>query len=340
MPDSDVDEKFMRAALSQAEKGIGLTSPNPAVGAVLVDRNRIRARGFHRQAGGLHAEVECLRRVADASAATLYVTLEPCSTRGRTEPCVDYIIARRVRRVVIGATDPNPQHHGRGVELLRQAGIEVTSGILTSDCTKLNESFNKWITTRAPFVIAKCAMGLDGRLTRPAGESHWLTSPPARALAQQLRAQVDAILVGAETIRRDNPRLTLRPRAGRKQPWRIVVTRSGKLPRRAGIFSDAHKNRTLVFRNRSLPAVLRELGTREITSVLIEGGGEVLSEALDRRLIDKFQIYIAPIFTGGNILAFGGSGAASTLAAVRLADADYERIGNDICVTGTPGRDQ
>jgi diaminohydroxyphosphoribosylaminopyrimidine deaminase / 5-amino-6-(5-phosphoribosylamino)uracil reductase len=324
----------MRAALAQAKRGIGLTSPNPAVGAVLVRDGKIIARGFHRQAGGAHAEVDCLRKIADVRSATLYVTLEPCSSRGRTGPCVNYIMSRRLRRVVIGATDPNPHHSGRGIELLRRAEIEITAGILEAECTQLNEAFNKWIVTREPFVIAKCATSLDGRLTRPPGESRWLSSPATRQHARRLRAQADAIIVGAETVRRDNPRLTARSAPTGKQPLRVVLTRSGRLPRSANIFRDAHKDRTLIFRDQSLGTVLRDLGKREVVSVLIEGGGEVLTEALDQGLVDKFQIYIAPIFTGGKVLAFGGGGAASTTGAVRVTRTEYERIGGDVCVIG------
>ena len=328
------DEKYMRAAIEQAKKGVGLTSPNPAVGAVLVRDGRIAARGFHRQAGVEHAEVNCLRKVRDLRDATLYVTLEPCSTHGRTPPCVDYIIGRKLRHIVIGARDLNPRHHERGIAALRAAGIEVRTGIMEAECAQLNEAYNKWIVNREPFVIAKCAISLDGRLTRPPNESRWLSSPAARAHARQLRTQVDAVLVGAETIRRDNPRLTARTSRLRKQAWRVVLTRSGRLPGRCHVFSDSYRDRTLVYRGKSLRAVLRDLGKREILSVLIEGGGETLSEALDQKLIDKFQIYLAPIFTGGPVLAFGGEGAKLTSEAVRLERLSYERIRDDICVTG------
>jgi len=338
VPKKNPHEKFMRVALAEAKKGLGLTSPNPAVGSVLVSRGRVIARGHHRQAGGDHAEVDCLRKVAVPipADAVLYVTLEPCSTRGRTAPCTDYIIDRRVRRVVIGAVDPNPKHRGRAVEVLRTAGIEVTTGVLEDECSRLNEAFNKWIVTGEPFVIVKCGMSLDGRLTRPRGESRWLTSKAARAFAQRLRATVDAILVGAETIRRDNPRLTVRVGSPRKQPWRVILTRSGRLPSQANVFRDSNKGRTLVYRNKSLRAVLRDLGQREITSVLIEGGGDILSQALDQRLIDKLQVYLAPIFTGGQVLAFAGKGTASTGDSLRLASPRYERIGQDICVSASP----
>jgi diaminohydroxyphosphoribosylaminopyrimidine deaminase / 5-amino-6-(5-phosphoribosylamino)uracil reductase len=330
-------EKFMRAALVEAEKGSGATSPNPAVGALLVWRNRIIARGHHRQAGDDHAEIDCLKLANPIPVeAILYVTLEPCSTHGRTAPCADYIIKRGVRRVVIGAVDPNPKHRGRAIGLLRATGIYVITGVLEDKCARLNETFNKWIVTGEPFVIAKCGMSLDGYLTRPTGETRWLTSKSSRAHARQLRALVDAIIVGAETIRRDNPRLTLRKGPRRTHPWRVVLTKSGRLPQEAKIFRDSKRERTLVYRRQSLRAVLRDLGRREIISVLIEGGGDVLSQALDERLIDKVQIYIAPIFTGGGVLAFGGNGAASTQRSLRLNSPHYQRIGPDICIIGYP----
>ncbi len=331
-------EKFMRAALAEAKKGLGKTSPNPAVGAVLVNGSRIIAHGCHRQAGGDHAEVDCLRKLAGPvpAGAILYVTLEPCSTRGRTAPCANYIIERKVRSVVIGTIDPNPQHRGRAVELLRAGGVDVITGILERECARINEAFNKWIVTGEPFVIAKCGMSLDGHLTRPPGESQWLTSESSRAHAHKLRAIVDAIIVGAETIRRDNPRLTVRSGSRRVQPMRVILTKSGRLPRSAKIFSDANRDRTLICRNKTLRSVLRDLGRRKVTSVLIEGGGDLLTQAFGQRLVDKVQIYLAPIFTGGNVLAFGGMGAPSTERSVRLESLLYQRIGDDICVIGYP----
>src|SRR5882724_6794358 len=234
------DERFMRTALSEARKSFGQTSPNPAVGAVLVVRKRIVARGHHRQAGKPHAEIECLRNLRGKvpKNATLYVTLEPCSTKGRTGACTDQIVRAGVNSVVIGTTDPNPRHRGRGVEILRAAGIEVRTGVLAEECAVLNEAFNKWVATGIPFVIAKCGMSLDGRLTRPKKGSRWITSPTARRHAQTLRGETDAILIGAETLRTDNPRLTVRGRRQVRQPVRVVMTRSGKLPRSARFFTD------------------------------------------------------------------------------------------------------
>ena len=328
----------MHAALGEAVKGLGQTSPNPAVGAVLVVRDRIVSRGHHRQAGAAHAEVECLRQFSRKipAGATLYVSLEPCSTAGRTGACTDAIIRSRVKSVVIGAIDPNPRHRGRAVELLRNAGIEVRTGVLAEECTQLNEAFNKWIATGIPFVIAKCGMSLDGRLTRPKNESRWITSQTARKHAQQLRAQVDAILIGAETLRMDNPRLTVRGRRVIRQPRRVVITSSGKLPKRAQIFTDRFAKNTLVYRDASLAAVLADLGQKNVTSLFIEGGGEILGHALDQRLIDKVQVYVAPLLTGGGVMAFAGHGVSRSIEAARLERVHFERIGHDVCVTGYP----
>jgi diaminohydroxyphosphoribosylaminopyrimidine deaminase/5-amino-6-(5-phosphoribosylamino)uracil reductase len=240
-----------------------------------------------------------------------------------------------VRRVVIGAADPNPNHAGRGIELLERAGLNVRAGVLAEECSALNEAFNKWIQTRRPFVIAKCGMSLDGRLSPPPHETRWITSTAARRHAQRLRGQVDAILIGAKTMRADDPRLTARL-GGAKQPWRIILSRSGVLPRRGRLFTDRFATRTIVYGDKKLEEVLRELGEKEITSVLIEGGGEILGQALDQRLVDKVQLYLGPAFTGGPVVAFPGIGAASTAQAARLERIRYDRIGQDVCVIGYP----
>ena len=329
----------MRAALREARKTLGQTSPNPAVGAVLVIDDRIVANGHHREAGLDHAEIECLRNFGAAvpARATLYVTLEPCSTAGRTAPCTDAILKAGVRSVVVGAIDVNPRHSGKGVTQLRNAGVKVRQGVLADECARLNEAFNKWIVTGQPFVIAKCGMSLDGRLTRQVEEPRWITGPSARRHARELRAQVDAVLVGAETLRADNPRLTVRGARRARQPWRVVLTRSGKLPRRARLFSDHLAARTLIYKSKSLTDVVKDLSKRGITSVLIEGGGDVLGQALDARLIDKVQLYVGPILAGGPVIAFPGRGADTTPNALRLRNVSYRRIGQSVCITGYPG---
>ena len=342
MPRLMDDEQYMRAALRQASLGVGFTSPNPAVGAVIVRGGRIVARGWHRRAGLPHAEIEALRGLRSptlARGATMYVTLEPCSTHGRTPPCVDAIIAAGLRRVVVAAVDPNPRHRGRGLELLQRAGVEVTSGVLAADAEALNPGFNKWIATGLPWVIAKAGLSLDGRLTRPPGEGQWLTSEASRRDAQQLRLRADAILVGANTVRTDNPRLTVRgiPRAEEKvQPWRVVLTRGQRpLPRRAHLFTDAARDRTLVFTRKPLRTVLRTLARDHgVTTVLIEGGMRLLGEAFDRRLVDEVCFYLAPLTCGGPVFAVGGTGVAASAEAVRIRNPQYRRIGNDLKMSG------
>jgi diaminohydroxyphosphoribosylaminopyrimidine deaminase / 5-amino-6-(5-phosphoribosylamino)uracil reductase len=332
------DEDFMRAALREARKSLGQTSPNPAVGAVLIVQNQIVARGHHRQAGLPHAEVECLRNFGRTipKGAILYVTLEPCSTVGRTPACTDEIIRSGVKTVVIASIDVNPRHSGRGIELLRNAGIEVRTNVLAAECAAMNEAFNKWIVTGQPFIIAKCGMSLDGRLVRPPTEPRWITSAAARRHAHKLRAQVDAILVGAETVRIDNPRLTVRGVNNAVQPLRVILTRSGNLPRRARIFTDRFAHRTLVYRRKSLNFVLRNLGQKNVMSVLIEGGGNVLGQAFDERKIDKIHIYLGPIFTGGPGIALAGRGVSLPRNGPYVEHVQYQRLGHDLCICGYP----
>lgn len=325
----------MRAAINEAKKGLGFTSPNPTVGAVLVVEGRIAATGYHRRAGAAHAEIECLQayRKPLQNTDTLYVTMEPCSTASRTPPCTEAITNAGVRKVVVGALDPNPQHQGRGIELLHAGGVTVRTGILAEECSALNEAFSQWIQTKRPLVVAKCGMTLDGRLTRRPDEERWITSPAARRHANRLRARVDAILVGAETLRTDNPRLTVRGVPGARQPWRVVLSRRERLPKTAHLFSDRFADRTLVFRNEPLDAVLDSLGQKEITSILIEGGGDVLGQALDQRLINRVEIYLGAIFSGGPVLAFPGRGASTPAGGVSLRDCQYQRIGNDVFIS-------
>jgi diaminohydroxyphosphoribosylaminopyrimidine deaminase/5-amino-6-(5-phosphoribosylamino)uracil reductase len=331
------DERWMDAALQEARRGRGQTSPNPMVGAVIVRGDRELARGFHRCVGEPHAEVEALRALPSpelARGATLYVTLEPCSTHGRTPPCVEAILRAGLARVVVGAIDPNPRHAGRGVDLLRAAGVEVTVGVRGAECAELNAAFNQWICTGMPWVTVKVGMSLDGRLARPPGEGQWLTSEESRADAMALRAEADAVLIGANTLRLDNPRLTVRGIEGARQPWRVVLAGKGELPEDAHLFTDEWRDRTLVFRGKTLRAVLRELGRRQITRVLVEGGMRVIGQAFDRCLVQEAHFYVAPLLCGGPVLAVGGRGAGSSAEAPQLNRVRYRRIGGDICCSG------
>lgn len=357
------DKRYMRLAISEARKGSGRTSPNPAVGAVIVSATgRILALGHHRAAGKPHAEVEALRalkRAGSARGATLYVTLEPCSTSGRTPPCTNAILDAAFARVVIGTVDPNPAHAGRALKILRQKGIVVHSGVLSSECEALNAAYNKWIVDRIPLVIAKAGLSLDGRLTRPPGESRWLTCAQSRADAHVLRADVDAILIGANTLRTDDPQLTVRGVKNSRQPWRVVLTKSGNLPTGARLFTDEHRERTLVYRQENgaaqidvfqgdnktlessfpwrdrplLEGVLRDLGAREITSVMIEGGSRVLSQAFDEHLVDRVHFYLAPLLCGGPTFAIAGRGIGSSEESPTLINPEYRQIGSDLRLT-------
>ncbi len=331
------DEKFMRAALAEARKGVGKTAPNPAVGAVVVKNGRIVARGWHRAAGQPHAEIQALKalghRKAPGDALSLYVTLEPCSTHGRTPPCTEAIVKAGIARVVYGATDPNPRHAGKAQKILRAAGLSVTDGVLARECAAVNTAWNKWIATGLPWVIAKAALTLDGRIASPPGR-RWITTAASRRDAMKLRAQVQAVLVGGETVRTDDPRLTVRGLRLKPQPLRAVWTKSGKLPRDAKILCDEHKDRTVILKNISLRSALRELGRLSVQSVLIEGGGRTLGEAFDGGLVDEVCFYLAPLLSGGPTAATGARGVGSNRAAIQLSEAAYIRFGDDVRLRG------
>ena len=325
----------MRRALALAQLGAGLTLPNPRVGAVLVRKGKIIGEGYHHRAGGPHAEVNA---VADAEkqghvveGATLYVTLEPCSTHGRTPPCTCLILRKKIARVVFAATDPNPAHTGAAAKLLRTAGVIISSGLLAEEATALNRDFNWWIVRRRPWVVAKIALSLDGRIVTPPGDDRWLTSEAARKVAHELRWEADAILVGAETVRQDNPRLTVRlpGRTGKVQPWRIVVTRSGNLPRHLHLFSDRHRDRTLVFQNKPMKEIIPTLGAMGIAHLLIEGGGKVLTEAFRAGLVNEVAFFIAPSVMGTVPRAL-----EKLPKTISLREANYAPVGPDLFCRG------
>jgi diaminohydroxyphosphoribosylaminopyrimidine deaminase / 5-amino-6-(5-phosphoribosylamino)uracil reductase len=338
------DEYFMTLALAQASRGIGLTSPNPPVGAVFVKDGVVIGEGFHRKAGAPHAEIEALQdamgKGRDVRGATAYVTLEPCSTHGRTPPCTEALIHAGVVRVVYAMADPNPAHAGCADALLRNAGIDVESGLLVEECMRLIRPFTKWIRCGLPYVIAKVGQSLDGRLTRPPGEPQWITSEAAREHAMQLRVRCDAILVGAQTLRRDNPRLTVRGPdvpEDKEQPWRVVVTRSGQLPRESHLFHDEHRERTLVLQgDLTFEDILRRLSGRGVTCVLLEGGGNLLGQAFASRHVDECFWYLAPRIVGGGTMAVGGGGFLPDTPSVELCDVWHETIGDNVLVHGYP----
>lgn len=335
------DEDFMKLALAEARKGVGLTSPNPPVGAVIVrDDGEVLGRGWHRKAGELHAEREAMKDAGDGVdfvGATIYVTLEPCSTCGRTGACTDAIIEGGFGRVVYGARDVNPDHEGAADEVLEAAGIEVLSGVLEDECGVLVRGFGKRVKTGLPWVIAKSAMSLDGRITRPDGEGQWLTGEEAREEAHRIRAEVDGIVVGGKTVRRDNPSLTVRGGAFREekvQPWRVVLTQSGKenLPLDAVVFTDEVKERTLIHEDMSLEESLRELGDRGCNVVLLECGGVLMRQFLEQGLVDEVAVFFAPMLTGGGDFGFGvGEHLQRSMALEKMV---VKQVGDDVLFRG------
>ena len=319
----ETDEHWMQQAFESAAQGLGRTSPNPMVGSVLVGADgQILGRGAHLQAGGPHAEIAALASVTQAnrrfiSGSTLYVTLEPCCTHGRTPPCTEAIIAAKLGRVVYAMRDPHPAHAGRAEKILQTAGIAVTTDVCADAARRLLKPWSHFITTGQPYVIAKAGMSVDGRIARRAGEGQWLTSEHSRIDAMQLRVGADAILVGAETIRQDDPALTVRGPASawKEQPWRVILTRSGNLPEDCKILTDAHKERTILWPGKNLRQVVEELGKLGVVNLLVEGGGQIFAQAFADDLVDEFHVYIAPMICGtGKLMvdtaAFAGAGTA------------------------------
>jgi len=358
------DKVFMRQALRLARRGLGRTSPNPMVGAVLVRGGKLLGAGWHRRAGWPHAEVEALRdatrRGTPVRGATLFVTLEPCCTHGRTPPCTEAIVAAGIRRVVVAATDPNPCHAGRGFDLLRAAGIAVETGVLADEATRLNEVFNHWVVQRTPFVTVKAAMTLDGKIATASGESKWITGPPARAVGMRLRFAADAVLVGINTVLADNPALTVRGPTGRirKAPRRIVLDALARTPAESVVASDAFAGRTTVVVSSSAPParvkrlaqrvqvltapahegridlawLLAHLGGEGVASVLVEGGGEVNAAFLESGLAQRVAFFYAPKILGGRDARRGvaGAGARSLQDLIQLREVVWRRVGEDL----------
>jgi diaminohydroxyphosphoribosylaminopyrimidine deaminase/5-amino-6-(5-phosphoribosylamino)uracil reductase len=378
------DVQFMRLALRLALRGYGTTSPNPMVGAVLVKGGKIIGRGWHRRAGLPHAEIEALRDAQkhdhNPRGATIYVTLEPCCTHGRTPPCTDAIISAGIKKIVGGATDPNPNHAGNGFKILRRAGIEVVYGISADECAKPNEAFNHWIVHRTPFVTVKAAMTLDGKIATGGGESKWITGAGARAHGMKLRQGSDAILIGINTILADDPSLTFRSEKaeGRRQKEsqrlrRIILDSLARTPLTAKVVSDefaalttivvgkrAPKNLVAALAKRvnvlvaptanskfktqnsklDLKWLLKKLGAENVTSLLVEGGGEVNASFLLAGFAQRVAFFYAPKILGGSDArkAVAGEGAKSLADALQIRDVEWRRLGEDLLLTGLVAR--
>jgi diaminohydroxyphosphoribosylaminopyrimidine deaminase/5-amino-6-(5-phosphoribosylamino)uracil reductase len=351
------DVAMMRRALALAARGRGTTRPNPMVGCVIARGDRIVAEGWHVRPGGDHAEVAALRKLdGKAKGATAYVTLEPCNHTGRTGPCTEALLNAGVSRVVYAIKDPNPRVRGGGAARLKRNGVLVENGVCADDAAELDRGYLKWVTTGRPWVTLKAAVSLDGKIAARGGDSKWITGEGARREAHRLRAQHDAILVGAGTVTADDPSLTVRGVHGH-DPQRVIL--DGKLrvsPRAKAIpgswiFTTARGGDALVKRGATIvrmkggkhgiaaAALLDELGRRQITSVLVEGGSEVHGMLVRAGVVDEVAIFIAPVLIGGDgIGLLAGIGAASIAEAMRLERVDVKRFGDDVLVRGRPKR--
>jgi diaminohydroxyphosphoribosylaminopyrimidine deaminase/5-amino-6-(5-phosphoribosylamino)uracil reductase len=362
----------MQHALELARRGYGSTSPNPMVGAVLVKGSKVIGQGWHRRAGLPHAEIEALRdaerRGYFPKGATLYLTLEPCCTYGRTPPCTEAIIAAGIKRVVVAATDPNLAHRGRGFQILRRAGIGVVHGVLADEATKLNDAFNHWIVHRTPFVTVKAAMTLDGKIATASGESKWITGEKARGQGMRLRAGADAILVGVNTVIADDPSLTVRqkPKTKNQKPGlrRVILDSLARTPLKSKVVSDRSAAFTTIVVGRNAPArrvaalakqanvlraplrrrridlrwLLRKLGKENVTSLLVEGGGEVNASFLLGGLAHRVVFFYAPKVLGGRDAhkAVAGDGARSLREVLELTEVEWCLVGDDLMMTARP----
>jgi len=353
----------MARAIALARQGLGRTSPNPAVGAVVVKNGRVVGEGWTRPAGGPHAEIVALRQAGrGAKGATLYVTLEPCAHHGRTPPCTQAVIAAEVARVVVGVGDPNPRVRGRGLRALAAAGIAVNTGILAEEAGAVSAWFRHYIVRGRPYVLLKLAASIDGRIATARGESRWISGPAARRWVHELRNQVDAVMVGSGTVLADDPALTCRMRGGR-DPLRVVVDGRLRISPRARIVRQRSRAATLIAVTASAPparvralaragaevmvvpgrrgkvllaSLLRELAARGVVSVLIEGGGELAAAALRAQLVDRLLVVTAPMVIGGDGRPMLGSLGLGRLAnAPRIVDERMSRLGPDLLREGT-----
>ena len=361
------NKKYMRLTLKLALQAKGRTSPNPLVGAVIVKNNRIIGRGYHKRAGDSHAEINALNIAGQkATGATLYLNLEPCAHFGRTPPCTKEILSVGIQRVIIAMLDPNPLNCGRGVRELRKGGIEVKIGILEKEARKINEAYLKYITTKRPFVILKTAMSLDGKIATRTGDSRWITTKIARQYVHKLRDEVDAILVGIETVLKDNPRLTVRietPDSDRqaRKPTRIIVDSRARVPLSAKVLNKVAPTivavtqvapsrkivalkkkgvKVLLLKNKNgkvdLKELLKRLGKLEITNLLVEGGGRINAAFLKNGLVDKILFFIAPKIIGGEgaPTPVEGEGIARIKDAISLKNIDIKSFGGDTLIEG------
>jgi diaminohydroxyphosphoribosylaminopyrimidine deaminase/5-amino-6-(5-phosphoribosylamino)uracil reductase len=354
-------EEYMKLAINLAKRGMGKTSPNPLVGAVVVKNDRIIGRGYHKRFGEPHAETNALTACKDkAENATLYVNLEPCCHYGKkTPPCTDMIKKSGIKRVVCATLDPNPQVNGKGIKTLRDAGIEVDFGILEGEAKKLNEVYLKFIATGLPFVILKISQTLDGRIATKTGDSKWITQEDSRRFVHSLRSWVDAVLVGANTVRKDDPELTIHDARG-ENPIRIILDSSGKISNYSKVIKENRNGKTIVattiekirekFNGKAeiwkikkskggkidLVQLLRKAGENQISSLLVEGGSQIFTSFLKEKLVDKIYYFLSPKILGKGLDSFGDLGIKKISQSVTLKDCEIKRFKNDLLVIGYP----
>jgi diaminohydroxyphosphoribosylaminopyrimidine deaminase/5-amino-6-(5-phosphoribosylamino)uracil reductase len=357
------DTTYMKRALTLAKKGLGKTRPNPAVGCVIVKDGIIVGEGWHKKAGGPHAEVHALEMAGEnARGADLFVTLEPCSHTGKTPPCCEAVIRAKVKRVVVGMGDPNPQVNGSGLKALQQAGIETLVGVLDQECSEINLPFIKHITTGLPYVTYKCAMTLDGNIATITGESRWISGEESRKYVHLMRSQSDAIMVGIDTVIADNPQLTVRHVRG-KSPLRVIVDTRLRTPESVNVLNDQLSSKTIIATTETNPRVhlrylrqgvtilvcdeydgrvsmvdlLQKLGKMGVQSLLLEGGSQLAGNMVQHGMIDELVFFVAPKIIGSNGFApFRLQGITSMDQAIKLDFIDVRRIGPDIIVTARP----
>lgn len=318
----------MRLAIELAKKAIGKTSPNPAVGAVIVKNNRVVGKGYHRKAGLPHAEINALREAGrKAKGATLYVTLEPCGHYGRTPPCTDAIIKSGIKKVIIAMKDPNPINNGNGIKRLRGSGIKVDAGVLVKEAEAINKPYIKFITKGLPYITVKVAQSLDGKIATRTGDSKWISSEDSRRYVHELRGKADAVMVGANTVLRDDPLLL--SKVSRKQPVRIIVGGKSGVPRDAKIFSSLDRSPVIVVKSLS-----EALALANITHILVEGGGELIASLVEKDLVDRFLIFIAPKIIGGRAAktAVEGAGISYIRDASNFKIKSIRRFKKDILI--------
>jgi diaminohydroxyphosphoribosylaminopyrimidine deaminase/5-amino-6-(5-phosphoribosylamino)uracil reductase len=348
---SELERGWMLRALETAERGRGHVEPNPLVGAVLVREGQVVGEGWHERYGQAHAEVNALRAAGPAAhGATLYVTLEPCCHHGKTPPCTEAVLRAGVTRVVTALLDPFPEVAGKGASCLRAAGVPVEIGLCAAEAQKLNAPYLKLLATGRPYVIAKWAMTLDGKIATRTGDSKWISGAASRRPVHELRGRMDAIVVGIGTVLADDPLLTARP-LGPRTATRVVLDTQGRLPRACRLAGSAAQAPLLVATGGaaspgetlvlplangrvSVPALLDELGRRRMTNVLVEGGGEVLGSFLDAGAVDEVWAFIAPMVIGGPRCAVAGQGVARLADGLQLVDRHVELIDGDVLVTG------